>query len=66
MKSIDVKGNKEIFVLKMTRSRDMPVAYEQNYFMHILCHKGKAGFRMENKKYQIELNNFVIGFPLLG
>lgn len=66
MKSTEVKGSKEIIVLEMTGSRDMPVAYEQHYFKHILCHKGKARFRIENKQYQIEKNDFFIGLPAVA
>ncbi len=66
MKPAKISKTKEIIVLQMTGKRDVPADYIQHYFTHILCHKGKARFRMENKKYQIEKNDIVIGRPSIG
>ncbi len=66
MKSNGIIGSKEIFVLEIEGSRDMPVTDQKNYFTHILCHQGKGRFRMENKRYQMEKNDFVIGLPAVG
>lgn len=63
MKSNEVKSNKEIIVLKTAGSRDVIGEYVQNYFTHILCQNGNARFRIENKNYQIEKNDIVIGLP---
>jgi len=61
-----VNNNKEIVLQEMAGKRNLVADYLQLYFTHILCHKGKARFRIENKPHQIEENNIVIGLPTIA
>lgn len=54
---------KDIIVVKNLSDEQVPQGFEKDYFTHILCHKGKGQFLLDNKKYTIEKNNIVIFLP---
>ena len=66
MKPTEVNSNREIIVQEMAGKRDVPADYLQHYFTHILCHKGTAQLRMDNRTYRIGKNDIVIGVPTIG
>ena len=66
MKSIDIKINKEIIVVEMKGKMEIPAIYQEHYFTHILCHKGTAQLKIENKTYQIGKNDIAICLPAIS
>lgn len=55
---------KEIFVVERLTDEQIPKNFENSYFTHILCQDGKGQFRLDNKEYVINRNDFVIFLPL--
>lgn len=52
--------------MEMTGKNDLPADYMQQYFTHILCTQGTAGFRIENKRFIIGSNEIAILLPSSG
>lgn len=63
MKPATIKNNEEVIVMQMAGRKNMPAQHLKDYFTHILCHKGTARFRMENKPYQLGKNDIAIMLP---
>src|SRR5687767_3064600 len=66
MKPTEPNSNDEIVILEMGGSSDLLDGYLKDYFTHILCHKGTASFRMENRQYAMGKNDIAICLPSLG
>ncbi|GEO03779.1 AraC family transcriptional regulator [Adhaeribacter aerolatus] len=64
-KLTEEESSKEIIVLELTAEREVLAQHRQHYFTHILCHSGKARFRMDNQLYQIKPNDIVISLPAI-
>lgn len=63
MESTEINENEEIVIFKIEGNTDMHTSYLKNYFTHILCQKGTARFRMENRNYQMRKNDIAICLP---
>ena len=66
MKPKELSNKKEVIVIEMTGRNDLPAGYAQHYFTHILCARGTASFRIENKRYKIGRNEIAIVLPSSG
>lgn len=53
----------EIIVVNSLDNIELPNDYQKHYFTHILCHRGKGRFRLDNKEYTISPNDIVILLP---
>ncbi len=51
---------KDILLYNTRKDKFFPSDYLGVYHVHILCHKGNAQFRMNEKSFSIEPNDFVI------
>lgn len=53
----------DILVMQMSNKKELPVHLMKTHFIHILCIKGKASFKMENKMYNLKHNDIAILLP---
>jgi AraC-like DNA-binding protein len=58
-----MEESREIIVAELSGQMDIPAGDKQQYFIHLLCHSGKAGFQMEGKTYQISKGFIAIVLP---
>jgi AraC family transcriptional activator of pobA len=54
----------EIILYELGGKNGLDAIPLKNYFTHILCTSGKAEARLENKTYQVQKNDILIGLPM--
>jgi AraC family transcriptional regulator, transcriptional activator of pobA len=66
MKPTEQDKHKDIVVIEVAGKKSLPAGYVQQYFTHLLCHKGRAQFRVENRQYHVEKSDIAILLPAIG
>lgn len=51
---------KDVLLLNTREDAAFPETYCRHYHIHLLCHKGEAGFTMNGRRYRIRSHEFMI------
>ncbi|HAO08286.1 MAG TPA: hypothetical protein DCQ50_15185 [Chryseobacterium sp.] len=57
------ENSNEIILKIVSRGADFKQLHFQNYFVHILCHKGKATIKINGNSFELDKNSLVILLP---
>src|SRR5687768_2592479 len=63
MKANNFDSSKEIFLKEIANEKDFNADHLEDYFTHLLCHKGEGSFRIANKVYRIHEGEIAILLP---